>query len=189
MKQRLTRYQTAYGSGNYKKSLDYSYYALMRDEKDYNALAYFAASLAKLGFHENAIKVYTLCFAIRDNDYLIWLLRGDCFYEIGAYEYAIRDYKKSLLLEPGYAVEDRLARALFRAGYHDEAIYVMRHVVEKGESPEPICVFIMMLNEMGRNGEAYNTLLLGKKLFPLREKFTYYYKYSLPENRMRLQKN
>ncbi|MDP3763387.1 MAG: tetratricopeptide repeat protein [bacterium] len=165
---------TKFREGNFTDCLKLSEALLKTNKDEFDALCYKGTCLSKLGRHKEAINIITECISIRDNLFFLWSARGDSYYELGEYEDAADDYKKSLELEENGSVMDTCARALFRIGEVDEALILIKKAIDIGKSSEPVIVMITMLNKIGLTGEAFKVGTLGAGAFPEDKRFDNY---------------
>ncbi len=149
---------------------------LRLEKNNYDALSYKGACLKNLHFYHDAIKTFNQCIKLRDNDSFIWVFKGDCHFKLEDYEQAIHDYYRALIIDPtNTAVEDQVGRAMFLLGNIEESILIMKHVIKKGDSPEPLLVLLTMLNTSGRDVEALEIACLGEELFPDEKRFSKFF--------------
>lgn len=102
------------------------------DQNHFFTLCYYGRCLYQKGDFEKSAEYLTRCLEEEDNYFFLWKFRGDSYYKMKKYEKALKDYKKSLVLDStnGATIDD-IAQCLFLLGdfkgahdYIDQAIQV-----------------------------------------------------------------
>lgn len=164
--------ESLYSSGEYEKCLILAENKLANNPSDFNALCYKGACLAKNAQYADAIAVLSKCVSVRDDLFFLWVLRGDCHYELKEFSKSFSDYWISVQLDPknGAAV-DKCARSLFLLGDENYALDFIQRAIKIGDSPEPVLVMVHMLRIIGRLNSAFAITRMGADKFPKDERF------------------
>lgn len=129
---------------------------------------YVAFCLFRLERYQQALELYDKIIAEGQTGFSQHVFRGDCYYEIGEYIKAIRDYVASLKIRPTAASSwDRLARCFFILHDFEAAYeYIDRAIELSGKGLWSWTMKALFLRKQGRTIEAFNLLGEIRKAYP-----------------------
>lgn len=132
--------KSAYEQGGIDECIKLAEEILQTDPNHFFTLCYYGRCLYQKGEYEKSAEYLTRCIDEENGYFFLWKFRGDCFYKMKDYRQALKDYKKSLMLDPtNTAAVDDIAQCLFLLGdFKNAHDYIDQTVRIETESDMPM---------------------------------------------------
>ena len=168
----LEKIKELYKKGKYRKCIFLCEKELKLDHENFDILGYQVLALSKNDIDPK--KTIELCNKLIHMRIEVdfYYFRGNAYYKIGKYTLAIKDFEKSIKIDPSNSPTwDLLARSYYRAGNIKKAFknIDMAIKISKSKNFDALAVKVLMLRDEGKVDNAFELFLDIRKKFPSNE--------------------